>query len=240
MRYFNYLHPVFIYLIVSFIFPLNPSSLHADIYTFEENGVITITSGKGNQNKKQSNQDSNRRAKLEKKKNKRKKRKRVHTKKLKSADSRRAKRTGLHTLPKRANRFKAFVKEASQYYDLPEALIWGVMKIESNFNPRATSNKGAQGLMQLMPYTAKDMGVEDSYNPEQNIFGAARLLRILANRFNGDLVLTLSAYHAGGGAVSQQGGIPYEQTARYVRKTLNAYYGYMDQAPYQRSSSNSN
>jgi soluble lytic murein transglycosylase len=106
------------------------------------------------------------------------------------------------------------------------------MKIESSFNPKALSNKGAQGLMQLMPNTAKDMGVKNSYDPEQNIYGAARLLRILANRFNGDLVLTLSAYHAGGGAVSKEGGIPYEQTAQYVRKTLNAYYGYMKEAPY--------
>ena len=87
--------------------------------------------------------------------------------------------------------------------------------------------------MQLMPFTAEDMGVDNPFDPEQNIFGGARLLRILANRFQGDLVLTLSAYHAGGGAVSQRKGIPYKKTAEYVRSTLNAYYRYMDHPPYK-------
>jgi soluble lytic murein transglycosylase-like protein len=105
------------------------------------------------------------------------------------------------------------------------------MRVESYFKPHVVSNKGAQGLMQLMPGTAREMGVEDPFSPEENIFGGARYLRILANRFNGDLVLTLSGYHAGGGAVSRSGGIPYAKTASYVRAVLNAYYEYQKNSP---------
>jgi len=125
------------------------------------------------------------------------------------------------------------VKQAATYYNLPEALIWAVMKIESGFYPNAVSSVGAQGLMQLMPGTARDMGVDDAFDPVQSIFGGARYLRLLANRFSGDLVLTLSGYHAGGGAVDKVGGIPYSQTAEYVRMVLNAYYAYQRQLPAQ-------
>ena len=105
------------------------------------------------------------------------------------------------------------------------------MKVESDFQPTVVSEKGAQGLMQLMPGTAGDMGVSDAFDPQQNIMGGARYLRVLANRFDGDMVLTLSGYHAGGGAVSRHGGIPYDQTAEYVRRVLNAYYEYQQSSP---------
>lgn len=131
----------------------------------------------------------------------------------------------------RAQRFLDMVTRAAAHYGLPEALVWAVMKVESGFNPEVVSNKGAQGLMQLMPNTARDLGVTDPFDPEQNIFGGARYLRMLANKFNGDLVLTLSAYHAGGGAVSSAGGIPFEQTAEYVRRVLNAYYAFQQGPP---------
>ena len=131
----------------------------------------------------------------------------------------------------RAEKVAPFVRSAAAHYGLPEALVWAVMKTESSFNPTVVSDKGAQGLMQLMPFTADDMGVSDPFDPEQNIYGGARYLRILANRFEGDLVLTLSAYHAGGGAVNRVGGIPYEQTAEYVRRVLNAYYKYQKTLP---------
>ena len=123
------------------------------------------------------------------------------------------------------------VQQAAAHYSLPEALVWAVMKIESGFNPTVVSHVGAQGLMQLMPGTARDMGVSDPFDPVQNIYGGARYLRMLANRFDGDIVLTLSGYHAGGGAVDQVGGIPYTQTAEYVRMVLNAYYAYQKQLP---------
>jgi len=131
----------------------------------------------------------------------------------------------------RALRYEDIVEAASQHYGLPTALTWAVMRVESHFKPRALSNRGAQGLMQLMPPTAAEMGVKNPWDPEQNIFGGARYLRILANKFNGDLVLTLSGYHAGGGAVDSVGGIPYEKTAEYVRRVLNAYYRYQKQPP---------
>ncbi|MCB9544798.1 MAG: lytic transglycosylase domain-containing protein [Myxococcales bacterium] len=131
----------------------------------------------------------------------------------------------------RAGRYAAAVKAASKHYSLPEALIFAVMKTESNFYPEVVSNKGAQGLMQLMPGTATEMGVSDAFDPTQNINGGARYLRILANKFEGDLVLTLSAYHAGGGAVDSVGGIPYSQTAEYVRRVLNHYYAYQNRLP---------
>lgn len=131
----------------------------------------------------------------------------------------------------RARRYGRIVKAAAAYYALPEALVWAVMKTESNFYPHVVSNKGAQGLMQLMPGTAGDMGVDDAFDPEQNIFGGARYLRLLANRFDGDLVKTLSGYHAGGGAVSSVDGIPYTQTAKYVRAVLNRYYAYQKKPP---------
>ncbi|MGK0361000.1 MAG: soluble lytic murein transglycosylase-like protein [Bradymonadia bacterium] len=132
---------------------------------------------------------------------------------------------------RRAKQFEATVKSASKHYTLPEAIIWAVMKTESNFYPEVVSNKGAQGLMQLMPGTAKDMGVSDAFNPSQNIYGGTRFLRILANKFNGDMVLMISAYHAGGGAVNKAGGIPYSQTAEYVRRVLNKYYAYQKRLP---------
>jgi len=134
----------------------------------------------------------------------------------------------------RATRYRSMVLAASSHYQLPEALIWAVMKTESNFYPRVVSHRGAQGLMQLMPPTGRDIGVSDPFDPEQNIFGGARYLRILANKFNGDLVKTLSGYHAGGGAVSRHDGIPYTQTAEYVRRVLNHYYAYQKRLPTQR------
>ena len=90
----------------------------------------------------------------------------------------------------------------------------------------AESGAGAQGLMQLMPGTAREMGVHDAFDPRQNILGGARLLRTLANRYDGDIVKVLSAYNAGAGALARKGGIPYEGTEGYVRAVLDHYYRY--------------
>ena len=87
-------------------------------------------------------------------------------------------------------------------------------------------------MMQLMPKTARSMGVNDSFDPRQNIMGGTKLLRVLANRFDGDFVKVLSAYHAGAGAVRKKGGIPFEATEGYVRSVLDHYYTYLgDEAP---------
>jgi len=84
--------------------------------------------------------------------------------------------------------------------------------------------------MQLMPATARDLGVRDSFDPAQNIRGGTRYLRVLANQFNGDLVLTIAAYNAGEGAVIRHRGIPpYEETQRYVRRVLRHYYTYLQE-----------
>jgi soluble lytic murein transglycosylase-like protein len=118
------------------------------------------------------------------------------------------------------------VQRASVQYQLPQPLIWAVIKAESNFQSGAVSPAGAEGLMQLMPRTADAMGVDDSFDPVQNIFGGARYLRYLANRFEGDLRLTVAGYNAGPGAVKRHGGIPpYTETQNYVRRVLYFYFG---------------
>jgi len=102
------------------------------------------------------------------------------------------------------------------------------MAVESNFDHRAISEKGAVGLMQLMPDTAREMYVADAYEPSQNIEGGARYLRILANQFQGDLVKTLAAYNAGPDAVRRAGDtVPdIPETREYVRKVVALYQAY--------------
>jgi soluble lytic murein transglycosylase-like protein len=126
------------------------------------------------------------------------------------------------------HRILQYVREASERYNLPEEFILGVMYVESRFKVRAKSHAGAMGLMQLMPGTAEGMGVSDPWDPYQNIMGGSRFLRRLADRFDGDFVKVISGYHAGGGAVNREGGIPHRQTAEYVRAVLDAYYGFTD------------
>jgi soluble lytic murein transglycosylase-like protein len=124
-------------------------------------------------------------------------------------------------------RYDSYIREAALLYVLPEAFIRAVMRTESGFYVEAVSNKGAMGLMQLMPATARAMGVLDPFDPRQNILGGARFLRVLANRLRGDLVLTIAAYNAGEGAVAKYGGIPpYAETRRYVQRVLTHYYAY--------------
>ncbi|MCA9536897.1 MAG: lytic transglycosylase domain-containing protein [Myxococcales bacterium] len=129
--------------------------------------------------------------------------------------------------PGRYTRYDAYIREASQLYQLPESFVRAVVRVESDFNPNVVSNAGAMGLMQLMPSTARSMGVRDPFDPRQNILGGTRYLRVLANSFNGDLVLTVAAYNAGGGAVTRYRGVPpYAETRRYVQRVLRHYYAY--------------
>ncbi|MCU0656281.1 MAG: lytic transglycosylase domain-containing protein [Polyangiaceae bacterium] len=126
--------------------------------------------------------------------------------------------------PERFSRHDDTIRQAATLYQIPEALVRAVIMVESNFDPRAVSHAGAQGLMQLMPATASRMEVRDSFDPRENIFGGVRYLRILANLFNGDLELTIAGYNAGEGAVMRHGGIPpYEETQDYVVKVLTYY-----------------
>ncbi|MDH5672090.1 MAG: lytic transglycosylase domain-containing protein [Myxococcales bacterium] len=129
--------------------------------------------------------------------------------------------------PARLTRYDAHLSEAARVYQLPEAFLRAVMRVESNFYVDAISAKGAMGLMQLMPRTAQAMGVVDPLDPRQNVLGGARYLRVLANRYGGDLVLTVAAYNAGPGAVDKYSGVPpYTETRRYVRRVLTHYYSY--------------
>lgn len=127
----------------------------------------------------------------------------------------------------RATLYDGYIREASQLYRIPEALIRAVIKVESNFDPRAVSPANAHGLMQLIPSTAERMMVDDIFDPRQNILGGVRYLRILANTFNGNLQLTVAGYNAGEGAVARYGGIPpYQETQNYVVHVLSYYEQY--------------
>ena len=137
--------------------------------------------------------------------------------------------------PGRYTRYDEHIREAAQLYQLPEALLRAVIRQESDFNPYSVSSSGAIGLMQLLPSTAMSMTVTDPFDPRQNILGGARYLRVLANSFNGDIVLTIAAYNAGGGAVIRYGAVPpYEETQHYVRQVLRYYYEYRGSPQPQR------
>ncbi len=116
------------------------------------------------------------------------------------------------------------IAEASARYAVPERLIWAVIRVESGFDPRAVSPKGARGLMQLMPETAALLGVRDIFNPRENIHGGARHLRGMMDRFHYDLPLAIAAYNAGERPVATFRGIPpYPETRDYVARVLRLY-----------------
>jgi len=124
----------------------------------------------------------------------------------------------------RFTRYDDSIREAATLYQIPTELVRAIIKVESDYDPRAVSVAGARGLMQMIPATAERMQVRDAFDPRENIFGGVRYLRVLANTFNGDLQLTIAGYNAGEGAVIRYGGIPpYEETRMYVAKVL-AYY----------------
>jgi soluble lytic murein transglycosylase-like protein len=128
------------------------------------------------------------------------------------------------------------IAESAKEYNLPPELVKAVISVESNYNPSAVSEKGAVGLMQLMPETAREMFVEDPYDPVQNIQGGTRYLRVLVNRFNGDLIKVLAAYNAGPDAVDRcsvncvVGVPPIPETIDYVRLVRRAFETFKAQA----------
>jgi hypothetical protein len=115
------------------------------------------------------------------------------------------------------------IDRASRKYDVETDLIRAIIRAESNFDIRATSPKGAMGLMQLMPETAKNLGVKDPYNPVQNIMGGTRLLKSLLDRYEGDIPLALAAYNWGMGNVERNPGRLPRETRTYIAR-VNQYY----------------
>ncbi len=123
--------------------------------------------------------------------------------------------------------FYQLILQAADLHDMDPALIRAVIMAESSYNPNAVSKSGARGLMQLMPRTAKALGVQDIMNPEHNINGGVKYLRQMLDRFNGDMTLALAAYNAGSRYVLKYKGIPpFKETQNYIEKVMTYYETY--------------
>ena len=152
------------------------------------------------------------------------------------------------TAPARFSRFDRDIRDSQAFYGIPEAFMRAVIKTESDYDPNVVSSVGAQGLMQLLPETARSMGVTNSFDARQNIMGGARYLQVLARRFcrtpaatddgqrpgerltvcsTDEKIKVIAAYHAGPGAVLKYGGVPpYETTRQYVGMVMRRYEQY--------------
>ena len=131
---------------------------------------------------------------------------------------------------KAEHQYHQFIVRAASQYQIDPALIKAIILAESGYNPKAVSKRGAKGLMQLMPETAQALGVEDIFNPRQNITGGVQYFKHLVNRFNGDVKLALAAYNAGSRYVRNYNGVPpFKATRYYIKKVLKYYQKYKNQ-----------
>ncbi len=131
-----------------------------------------------------------------------------------------------------------YFQEASETYGVPLSLLKAVAKAESDFNPNVVSSAGAVGIMQLMPATAKELGVQNIYDVKENIMGGAKELSGLLKRYDGDLTLTLAGYNAGIGNVQKYGGVPpFQETQNYIKK-ITSYLGEEIEIPTSRNQVN--
>ena len=140
--------------------------------------------------------------------------------------------------PERFHRYDPYIFEASQLYRIPVALIRAVIKVESDYDTRVVSAMDCKGLMQVHPAVEIDMGAQgDIFDPRTNIMTGTRLLRWLANRVDGDLVLTIAGYHAGLGSLARFGYTvpPYAYTRQYLKMVLDRYYQYKTQETQQQA-----
>jgi len=127
-------------------------------------------------------------------------------------------------------RYDPLIQQAADQYEVDPAMVKAIIMAESSFNPKAVSKWGARGLMQLMPVTARELGVKDSFNPEHNINGGVKYFSKLMNRFNGDVTLALAAYNAGTRKVLKFRGVPpYKETKNYIKKVIKYYKHYQGQ-----------
>ena len=128
----------------------------------------------------------------------------------------------------RAADYQKDIKEISSEFSVDPKLVKAVIRNESCFDRTATSSAGAEGLMQLMPATARSLGVEDSFQPQQNIRGGVEYLSELVTRYHNNLTLALAAYNAGPGAVAKYDGVPpYPETQKYIKRVMKSYRGYI-------------
>ncbi|HEX6101011.1 MAG TPA: lytic transglycosylase domain-containing protein [Thermoanaerobaculia bacterium] len=126
----------------------------------------------------------------------------------------------------RRSKYDPIIERYAEKYRIDATLVRAVIQVESDFNPACVSHKGARGLMQLMPATAKRFGVKKINDPEENIHGGVRYLAYLTQMFRDDLPRALAAYNAGENAVLRYGGIPpYDETQTYVKRAMTVYYG---------------